>query len=211
MLPFVTHVTASCSSPAYTEGMTEKQFRERARSELRQIGDQLKGLATDRDIYWKFEREIVATNPQLHDGRSGFLDMTRGCYAEAMTARLLRLLEPQDGSASLHRILVQLPDHPELLNDKITERELVNDCRTLKGAAADLRNVTMPRAAHYERTLSALASTHRELNSVLDMLIATVKTYYWIVNDGYIDLDVRHAEDPMAIFQSAWAVPVLAK
>jgi len=191
--------------------MTEKQFRERTRSELRQIGDQLKGLATDRDIYWKFEREIVAANPQLQHGRSGFLDMTRGAYAEAMTARLLRLLEPDGGSASLHHILGQLAEYPELLHDKITARELAHDRSALQNAAADLRKVTMPRAAHHERTLSALACTHRELNSALDMMIATVKTYYWIINDSYIDLDVSHAEDPMAIFQSAWAVPALAK
>ena len=27
-----------------------------ARSQLRQIGDQLKGMATDRDVYWRWER-----------------------------------------------------------------------------------------------------------------------------------------------------------
>ena len=29
-----------------------------------------------------------------------------------------------------------------------------------------------------------------------------MKTYYWIVADSYIDMDMQHSEDPMAIFSS---------
>ena len=35
----------------------EKQFRERAKSELREIRNQVLSLARDRDIYWKLERD----------------------------------------------------------------------------------------------------------------------------------------------------------
>ena len=58
--------------------LSEKQFRERAKTELRQIGEQLMGLAVDRDIYTKFEHEIVQNNPQLGGDRSEFIDMLRG-------------------------------------------------------------------------------------------------------------------------------------
>src|ERR1700757_939287 len=113
----VTHVTDPCSWLAYTEIMlTEKQFRERARSELRQIGEQLRGLAADRDVYWKLEREIVEPNPQLKNNRSAFFDMLRGCYVDAMTARVLRLLQPADADVSLPRILEQLTKYPDLLH-----------------------------------------------------------------------------------------------
>src|SRR5215471_577089 len=101
-------VTASCSPPSYTGAMlTEKQFRERTRAGLQQIGAQLRGIAADREVYRRFEQEIVEPNPQLH-ARSAFLDMVRGCYADGMILRALRLLEPQEGEPSLPRILEQL-------------------------------------------------------------------------------------------------------
>ena len=190
--------------------LSEKQFRERARSQLRQIGSQLRGLATDRDVYWKLEHEIVQPNPQLHYARSAVLDMVRGCYVDGVTARVLRLLEPADGDASLPAVLTQLAEYPALLHDKITERELADDRTALRQAAANVRQVALLRAEHHERTLSALSSAHRELDATIDLMISTVKTYYWIINESYIDLDVSYADDPLSIFQVAWAVPVIA-
>jgi hypothetical protein len=212
MLPLVIHITARCSYPAYTKTMlSEKQFRERARTELRQIGEQLRVLATDRDVYWKLEREVVERNQQLKNGRSAFLDMVRGCYVDAMAARILRLLQPNDADVSLPRILEQLAASPDLLEGKLTQREFADDRGALQHTVINVKRVALPRAGHHERTLSALASAHRELDAALDLLLATVKTYYWIITASYIDLDVSHAEDPMSIFQAAWAVPVLAK
>ncbi|MGA2904934.1 MAG: hypothetical protein ABSD98_13945 [Candidatus Korobacteraceae bacterium] len=191
--------------------LSEKQFRERAKSELRQIGNQVLSLATDRDIYWKLEREIIQPNPQLCQARSAFLDMLRGCYADAMAARALRLLEGEDGGVSLPRVLAQLAEYPQLLHDKITESELADDRGALIQAAAELKRAVAPHAGHHERTLPALASTQRELDAAIDRMIATVKTYYWIVAESHLDLDVKHSEDPLSIFQFAWATPALAK
>jgi len=190
--------------------LSEKQFRERARSQLRQIGSQLRGLANDRDIYWKLETEIVEANPQLRHARSAFLDMVRGCYVDGVTARVLRLLEPANGDASLPAVLAQLSEYPALLHDKITEHELAEDRAALQQAAANARRVALLRAEHHERTLSALSSAHRELDAAIDLMISTVKTYYWIVNESYIELGVNYAADPLAIFQFAWGVPVVA-
>ncbi len=191
--------------------LSEKQFRERAKTELRQIGDQVLALATDRDIYWKLEREIVQNNPQLCQARSELLDMLRGCYVDAMIGRVLRLLEGEDDGVSLPRVLAQLTDYPELLHDRITASEFADDRGALERAAARLRSFSAPHVGRHERTLSALASTHRELDASLTLIIAVVETYYWIVTDGYIDLDVEYSEDPLSIFQFAWAAPVLTQ
>jgi len=191
--------------------LSEKQFRERAKSELREIGDQVLALATDRDIYWKLERDVIQHNPQLSEARSELLDMLRGCYVDAMVARLLRLLDGEEGGVSLPRVLAQLAEYPELLHDRITESEFADDRGALERTAARLRRFAASHIGRHERTLSALASTHRELDAALTIIIATVETYYWIVTDGYIDLDVQYAEDPLAIFQVAWAVPVLTQ
>jgi len=191
--------------------LNEKQFRERAKSELREIGDQVLALATDRDIYWKLERDVIQQNPQLSEARSELLDMLRGCYVDAMVARLLRLLDGDDGGISLPRVLAQLAEYPELLHDRITESEFADDRGALERTAARLRRFGGSHVGRHERTLSALASAHRELDATFTIIIATVETYYWIVSDGYIDLDVEYAEDPLAVFQFAWAVPVLTQ
>lgn len=191
--------------------LSEKQFRERAKGELRQIGSQVLSLATDRDVYWRMEREIIQPNPQLRNARSAFLDLLRGAYTDATAARVLRLLDGQDTGISLPRVLEQLANYPQLLHDRITEQECAADRAALQQVATNLQQVIEPHFAHHERTLSALASTHRELDRAIDLMISTVKTYYWIVADSYIDLDIQHSEDPMAIFSSAWAVAALAK
>jgi len=191
--------------------LSEKQFRERTKSELRQIGDRVLALATDRDIYWKLEREVIQNNPQLSGARSELLDMLRGCYTDAMVARLLRLLDGEDDGVSLPRVLAQLADYPELLHDRITESEFADDRGALERAAARLRSFSGSHVSRHERTLSALASTHRELDAALTVVIAVVETYYWIVTDGYIDLDVEYSEDPLSILQFAWSTPVLTQ
>ncbi len=187
----------------------EKQFRERARSELREIRNQVLSLARDRDIYWKLERDVIERNPELHGVRNAFLDMVRAAYADAMATRVLRLLDADNTDLSLRRVLTQLEEYPHLLHDKVSKREFADDRAELDRAAANLKQVLNPHFGHHERTLSALASTHRELDQAIDAIISTLKTYYWIVADAYLDFEVSYPEDPLAIFQFPWIKPEL--
>jgi hypothetical protein len=186
-------VTDVCSaSPLnFSHMLSEKRFRERAKSELRQIGDQVSGLVADHHTYWQAEREIIQPFPKFRADHQAFLDLLRGNYCDAMTARALRLLESDDSDSSLPRVLARIADYPQLLQDKVTERELTDDRAALERAAVNLKRVIGPRVAHHERTLSALAATHRELDAAIDLLIATVKTYYWIATDSYLQLAVK--------------------
>jgi hypothetical protein len=188
--------------------LSEKQFRERAKTELRQIGEQLQCLARDRDVYWKMERDIIQRNPQLQAVRSPLVDMLRGCYADAMAARILRLL---DGGPSLPEVLTKMAQHQQIMDDKITEREFADDRAALQQAFVNVQRAMVPHSAHHERTLPALATLNRELDTALDLMIDTAKTYYWIIADSHIDVEVRYCGDPMSVFDFAWAVPVLAK
>jgi multidrug resistance efflux pump len=189
--------------------VSEKQFRERARSELREIRNQVLSLARDRDIYWKLEHDVIARNPQLDGARNAFLDMVRAAYADAMAARVLRLLDADNTDLSLRRVLTQLEDYPHLLHDKVSKREFDDDIAELDRAAANLKQVLNPHFGHHERTLSALASTHRGLDQAIDAIISTLKTYYWIIADAYLDFEVSYPEDPLAIFRFAWIKPEL--
>lgn len=53
--------------------------------------------------------------------------------------------------------------------------------------AAYLKEHVDPHFTNHERTPAALATTDRELDRAIDLLIDCVKRYYWIVSDAYID------------------------
>lgn len=183
--------------------LNEKQFRERALRELRQVGSQVQGLATDRDLYRKIETEVVGANPELAGNNNLFLDLVRGTYTDATTMRLRRLLAP-DANLSLRRIVVQLGDYPELLHQKVTARELADDAAELDKLSAYVKEHVEPHFSPHERTPGALASTNRELDRTTDRFVDLLKKYYWIVADGYLDLEVKYAGDPLAVLRSAW-------
>ena len=183
---------------------TEKQFRERTKVELREIGKQVASLATDRDIYRKLERDVIAANSRLESARSPFLVMMRGAYTDAMVIRVLRLLDADGAGLSLRRVLAQIAEYPQLLHDKVGDREFTSDQAALDRAAVNLKAATDPHFSHHERTPSVMASTHRALDEALDAMISTVKTYYWVVAEAYLDLEVKYVEDPLAIFRFAW-------
>jgi hypothetical protein len=184
--------------------LSEKQFRERTKVELREIGKKVASLATDRDIYRKLETEVIQKNSRLQHSRSAFLDMVRGAYTDAMAVRVLRLLDADSRGLSLRRVLTQIGEYPQLLDDKVGDREFANDCAALERAAASLKAVLAPHFSHHERRPAALASTHRALDETIDMMIATLKTYYWVVAEGHLALEPKYAEDPLAIFRFAW-------
>lgn len=188
----------------YTGGMmSEKQFRERTKVEMREIGKQVASLAADRDIYRKLEREVVARNSRLQHSRSAFLDMLRGAYTDAMAIRVARLTDAGNIiGLSLPRVLAQIGERSELLHDKIADREFANNRAALERAGEHLREVWDPHFSH--PTPAALTSTHRALDEALDTMISTLKTYYWVVAEAHLDLDPSYDEDPLAIFRFAW-------
>ncbi len=184
--------------------LSEKQFRERAKVELRQIGKQVAGLATDRDLYRKLEHDVIAQNSRLQGARHPFIDMVRGAYVDAMAVRVLRLLDAGTSGLSLRRLLVQIADYPQLLHDKVGDREFANDCAALDRAATKIKAATDVHFGHHERRPSAMAPTHRALDEAIDAMISNLKTYYWVVAEAHLDLEPSYAEDPLAVFRFAW-------
>jgi hypothetical protein len=184
--------------------LSEKQFRERTKVELREVGKQVASLAADRDIYRKLETEVIRKNARLQHSRSAFLDMVRGAYTDAMAVRVLRLLDADSGGLSLQRVLAQIGKRPQLLHDKVGDREFAKDCAALERAVANLKSTVAPHFSHHERRPAALASMHRALDEAIDLLIATLQTYYWVVAEGHLALEPKYAEDPLAIFRFPW-------
>jgi hypothetical protein len=183
--------------------LNEKQFRERSSRELREIGKLALGLVADRDLFQRFELEVVQPNPELAGAGSSFLEMIRGAYTDATTMRLRRLLAPE-APLSLRRIIDQLADYPDQFHGKITQRELGDDSSELDKLATFLKENVEPHFSPHERTAGALASAQRELDRTLDRFIDLLKKYYWVVSDGYLDLEPKYSGDPLAVFRSAW-------
>ena len=183
--------------------LNEKQFCDRAVRELREIGKQILSLATDRDLYQKVEAEVIQSNPRLSAGGSAYLSMVRGAYTDATTMRLRRLFAP-DAALSLRRLLTQISEYPALLHDKLTSKELSWDLAEFERVSLYLKEQIEPHFSNHERTPAALATTNRELDKAIDLLIDCVKRYYWIVSDSYIDLNVSYSEDPLDVFRAPW-------
>src|SRR5690349_2559039 len=138
--------------------LNEKQFRDRGSRELREIGRQIQAVATDRDIYRRLESDVVQPNPELAGNSNAFVDMVRGAYTDATTMRLRRLLAPE-APLSLHRIIDQLADYPDLLHSKVTQRELADDSSELDKLGAFLKEKVEPHFSPRERTPGALSAT----------------------------------------------------
>jgi hypothetical protein len=182
--------------------LNEKQFRERAARELREIGNQALGMAMDREIYRRMEVEVLQTNPELAGNGNAFADMFRGAYADAMTMRLRRLLAPE-ASLSLRRVIEQFVDYPDLLHQKVNIRELADDAGELHKMATHLKEQMEPHFLPRERTSGALAPTLRDLDRTLDLLRGLLTKYYWVACDGYLELEAKLNSEPLAVFRKA--------
>ena len=185
--------------------LSEKQFRERARSELREIRNQVLSLARDRDVYWKVERDVIERNPQLHGVRNAFLDMVSAAYADAMAARVLRLLDPEN-SRSLPAASAEPAGGLSRYAARQVDRTRVcrRSCRAgprrhhlEAGVEPALRAITNVRCRPWPPRIGSSIES-------IDAIISTLKTYYWIIADAHLDFEVSYPEDPLAIFQFAW-------
>lgn len=187
----------------YSPMLNEKQFRDRAIRELREIAKQVQSLSADRDLYRKLETDVIPANPALANRSSPYLSMIRGAYTDATTMRLRRLFAPE-ANLSLRRLLAQISDYPDMLHDKLTGKELSADLAEFDRLGAYLKEHIDPHFSNHERTLAAVTAANRELDRAIDLLADCVKRYYWIVSESYIEVEPSYPEDPLAIFRFSW-------
>ena len=182
-------------------------FKESALEQLLEIRAEIIELATDRDIYWKVQREVIQRNARLLTIRSAFFHMLNDSYAHATAARVRRLVDRDTRTISLRRLLHQLAGYPELFAHKVTPDELARDIDKLDQACVRVKDYVDQFVAHHDRSRSASAPTHRELNEAIDVLIGTFRKYYGVLAETDIDAVVSYLEQPFAIFRFPWLDP----
>lgn len=92
--------------------LSSSNFRMRAAQELNEIRNEVLDLATDRDVYWKVQREVIQQNVRLLTTRSPFLDMLNDTYAHATASRIRRLVDHDYRAVSLRRLIEELAQVP---------------------------------------------------------------------------------------------------
>ncbi len=184
--------------------INSSDFRALAAQELTEISNEVSDLATDREVYWKVQREVIQKNPRLLTTRSPFLDMLNGAYAHATASRVRRLVDRNSRTVSLRRLIARLGGYPDLLAGKVSPDDLTRDLAELDSTCKKVTDYVDQFVAHHERNSCAPTPTHRELNEAVDTLIAKFRTYYALINDSDIDVVVRYLEDTLWIFRFPW-------
>lgn len=184
--------------------LNSKNFLERALHELREIRNEVIDLATDYDIYWKVQRDVIQRNPRLLMIRSAFFDMVNDAYAHSAAMRVRRLVDKDNRTISLRGLLNDLSKYPELLKGRVSEVELAADSKELDQATSKVKDYVDQFIAHHDRSPVATAPIHRELNAAIELLIRLLKKYYGVLAGSDIDVVVSYLEDPLTIFRFVW-------
>lgn len=184
--------------------LSTKSFLERALHELREIKDEVVDLATDDDIHWKVQREVIQRNHRLLMIRSAFFDMLNDAYSHSAAMRVRRLVDKDNRTISLRKRLEELKDYPELLDGKVADFELASDRDELDRVTSKVKDYVDQFIAHHDRSPIAEVPFHRELNAAIELLICLLRKYYSVLAGADIDVIVHYHEDPLAIFRFAW-------
>jgi len=184
--------------------LSSNNFLERALLELREIRNEVIDLATDYDIYWKVQRDVIQRNPRLLTIRSAFFDMLNDAYAHSAAMRVRRLVDKDNRTISLRSLLKELSKYPDSLGGRISEVELAADTEELDQATSKVKDYVDQFIAHHDRSPVATAPIHRELNVAIELIIRLLRKYYGVLGGSDIDVVVSYLEDPLTIFRFAW-------
>jgi hypothetical protein len=184
--------------------LSSKSYLERALHELREIRDEVIDLATGHDIYWKVQHEVIQRNHRLMMIRSAFFDMLNDAYSHSAAMRVRRLVDKDNRTISLPKLLEELKKYPELLEGQVADSELVADCAELDFVTAKVKDYVDQFVAHHDRSPIAEVPIHRELNAAIELLIRLLRKYYDVLARSDIDVIVDYLEDPLTIFRFAW-------
>ena len=194
--------------------MSNADFKQKAKEYLRTIHAEILDLATDSDIFWRFQKEVMQRNARLLKIRSPFIDMLNRSYAHATAARIRRLTDRHKDCVSLAKLLDELQNHPALLIrqlgvenmvNRVSRGELQKDLMDLDAACRPVTDYVDKHVAHHDKRPRSAVPKPRVVNAAIDKLIEIFKKYYTLLIGSDIDVCVvPYLEEPLAAFRFAW-------
>ena len=161
-------------------------------------------LATDHDIYWKVQHEVIQKNARLLSMRSAFFDMMNNAYAHSMASRVRRLTDRDQRTLSLRTMIEWVMKHPDLWRGKLTPRDLKADLVLLDKTCNKVKKYVDQFVAHHDRNSSAAVPTHRDLNDAVDTIVDVFRRYHVLLTDSDIEPVLQYLGHPLAIFTFPW-------
>ena len=193
--------------------MSTADFKQKTVKYLQSIHDDILDLATDSDIFWKFQKDVMQRNARLLTIRSPFIDMLNRSYTHATAARIRRLTDRHKDCISLAKLLEELQNHPALLKrhigvenivKRVSRQELEQDLMELDAACRPVTDYVDKHVAHHDKRQSSVLPKHRDVNAAIDKLIEIFKKYYSLLVGADTDVVVSYLEGPLAVFRFAW-------
>lgn len=185
-------------------------------NDLERLRDEILCLATDRDIYWKVQKEVIQRNSKLLTIRSPFIDMLDRSYAHATVASIRRLTDGRKGTVSLTRVLRELQGQPEkfvrhigeVAGEKwvmqVNKKEIEQDLKSLQETCEPVKRYADQYVAHHDRVPDPELPKYRDVNKAIDELSRIFKKYYALLAGGDLEPVVSYLEGPLAVFRFAW-------
>ena len=130
--------------------------------------------------------------------------MLNDAYAHSTATRVRRLIDRNNRTISVRRLLKDLGKYPDVLPEIIGKDELVRDIELLDRATSKIKGYVDQFVAHHDRKPTSEAPIYRELNGAIDLLIQLFKKYYGAIAGADFDPIVSYLEEPLSIFRFSW-------
>jgi hypothetical protein len=184
--------------------VTVENHRRQVIRDLNELWSEIMELATDRDIYWKVQHEVIQKNARLLSMRSAFFDIMNNAYAHSMASRVRRLVDRRQRTLSLRTLIEWVMKKPDLWHGKFTLQDLKTDLVVLDKTCTKVKRYVDQFIAHHDRSSSAAVPTHKDLNNAVDKIVDVFRRYHVLLTGSDIEPVLQYLEHPLAIFTFPW-------
>lgn len=181
------------------------------RDRLHEIKDELVGLVTDDDTYWRLQKDVIQRNPRLLKMRSPYFDMLNFAYVSTTASAVRRLTEKKnkDGTNLSLRILLEeiksKMEEGSVSLGELAPSQLDDDLALLDKTAQAVKQYVDRIIAHHDRRgLSQAPPNYGDLKESVATLADIFRRYHSLIECVDSELKLSFVED-FDIFTFAWA------
>lgn len=204
-------VKASISAIPWGKTMDDKARLARVRVWVERIKEEMIGLVTNDDTYWRLQHEVIAKNHRLLQMRSPFFDLLNSSYVQATASAIRRLTEKQNKgktNISLRIILEELQSCSAALGGALRLKEVDEDIGLVDAIGNRIKTFVDQTVAHCDRrALESLPDENlpkfKDLREGVSGLGELFRKYYSVLESVDTDLKMGYRDD-FNLFTFAW-------